>query len=686
MSLRFNGVMSRLAIIAFCTGVVSAVQPTRERARKPRKASRFENPNESGPTGRTVVHSGGETQLNKSGSVSRTTMEPLTPGVQSSPIPVNSTSSDHAIGSQSEPASPSKLTPPSKSGRIADRWTEPNLIGVKPSTSPTTTTRPPPSPKPHGMVGRRALPGLTGPSPSAIPQSMRDDVLKVTSTDKAERTVPASPTRSARIPTTGNRALVMDVAQALNDAHQDPALSRPPPSPNLGMVSGLGHGSGTVPLMERRKSSYERYSAIAMPTLKEERTPLPTPAHTLSKATEKEIAQENNLKPSIPATDVGTVSPKEPKVVHIDHVDEPLPRVDVEALLRINSPPTFVPNSDLTTISVEVMNVLHSSVTLIQQDSNILYDTELLTIIYRAKSRQSGLAVTKVWCWRGRKCQYGEREQKKLAELARRYGVSAELVHQQTEPPELVHVLGGKLAIRQGTRGHWSSENTTMHVVRSSIDQILIDEVDLKISNLCSGFSYCVTILDSVYVWYGTGSLHIERLAALDYAKSMTSTGTTVIELTEGEDDAKDEIFWMIVGEPDCYAKADYWRWRNSSVPSEPRCWLIESKNGTMPIRPVPLLSAETILHESVYIIDCVWEFFVLVGKHARGKRNDITLAVNTVITMSKLLATSKPFSPTVHVLIIPTQLPLDMRLAFRNLDELALVCDIALIIRTILT
>lgn len=41
---------------------------------------------------------------------------------------------------------------------------------------------------------------------------------------------------------------------------------------------------------------------------------------------------------------------------------------------------------------------------------------------------------------------------------------------------------------------------------------------------------------------------------------------------------------------------------------------------------------------------------------------------------MASLVAASKPFSPTIHVLILPTQLPLDMRHAFRDLDELALV------------
>lgn len=52
-------------------------------------------------------------------------------------------------------------------------------------------------------------------------------------------------------------------------------------------------------------------------------------------------------------------------------------------------------------------------------------------------------------------------------------------VEQAREPPEFVSVLGGTLAIRQGTRAHWSRENTAMHVIRSLRGLIFIDELDL---------------------------------------------------------------------------------------------------------------------------------------------------------------------------------------------------------------
>ena len=53
------------------------------------------------------------------------------------------------------------------------------------------------------------------------------------------------------------------------------------------------------------------------------------------------------------------------------------------------------------------------------------------------------------------------------------------MIEQAREPPEFVSVLGGKLATRQGTRAHWSAENTAMHLVRSLQGLIFIDELDL---------------------------------------------------------------------------------------------------------------------------------------------------------------------------------------------------------------
>lgn len=99
-----------------------------------------------------------------------------------------------------------------------------------------------------------------------------------------------------------------------------------------------------------------------------------------------------------------------------------------------------------------------------------------------------------------------------------------------------------------------------------------------NIKDLCSAFSYCVTILDSVYVWYGRGSTSRERKAALQYAEAMANVSIPPIELSEGENDG-DELFWLILGD-DGYAKADYWRWRKSSANIEPSISKVDIGSG----------------------------------------------------------------------------------------------------------
>ncbi|EGO00036.1 hypothetical protein SERLA73DRAFT_180416 [Serpula lacrymans var. lacrymans S7.3] len=318
---------------------------------------------------------------------------------------------------------------------------------------------------------------------------------------------------------------------------------------------------------------------------------------------------------------------------------------------------------------MEVMSVIGNTATVIQRDTDIFYDTEVLAVIQRLKSKESGLVTSTVWGWCGNKCHCGDREEKKLIDLAKRYGTSLVTIHQLHEPQELVHALGGKLAIRQGTRLHWSSDNTAMHVVRSARGLIMIDEVDLNLKSLCSGFSFCLTVLDNIYVWYGRGSRADERKAAMEYAQRFAAKGSTVIELSEGEGDKKDEMFWMILGDGD-YAQADYWKWRSSSLTEECRCWKVDIGNTDSVICPVPSLSSEILPQEAVYIMDCIWEFFVLVGREARAKRQDIKLAINTAMDMSSHIAASKPFTPPIHVLVIPTQLPLDLQIAFRDISE----------------
>ncbi|TFY58115.1 hypothetical protein EVJ58_g6618 [Rhodofomes roseus] len=531
--------------------------------------------------------------------------------------------------------------------------------------------------------------------PIASPVTPNRGLTPSPTSKPAKEKPPASPARHTRIPSTGNRATVMDVAQALAAqtaaAEQKPQEDQVPEEPSPPDVKSVTanwapRNGAARPDNDKRMSSYERYSAIVMPPVEEEKTPAPSPAGTLARSSalvfpdaiaevELEVTPAAVERPAEPSTASAEAVAEQPataatesKVIRIEYVDEPLPNVDVVTLLNSGCSP-YAPDADVQTISVDVMTIIGNGATAVRRDAHIFYDHDVLAIIHRAKVRSAGLASTKVWGWKGKHSRLGEREEQKLQGLARQYGTKLIMAQQYCEPAELVAILGGKLAIRQGSRSHWSPENTAMHLVRSLNGITFIDEVDIGIRNLCSAFSYCLSLLGSVYIWYGCGSVDSERAAAREYAEALASSPSGVIELVEGESDVDEEMFWMILGDGD-YAKADYWKWKASSPSIHPRVWSVDATKGAEAIQPVPAFADHPEFHHLVHLVDCVWEFFIVVGSEARGKRSDIRLALAIAAKLSDMTAPSRPFAPAVHALILPSQLPTDLRLHFRDLNE----------------
>lgn len=81
-------------------------------------------------------------------------------------------------------------------------------------------------------------------------------------------------------------------------------------------------------------------------------------------------------------------------------------------------------------------------------------------------------------------------------------------------------------------------------------------------------------------MWYGCGSSHAERAAALRYAQALQEEATaagsekSVVEVEEGQED---ELFWMFLGDNEGYARASYWKWRkNEKGAADPRVWSID--------------------------------------------------------------------------------------------------------------
>ena len=146
-----------------------------------------------------------------------------------------------------------------------------------------------------------------------------------------------------------------------------------------------------------------------------------------------------------------------------------VPQIDVRPLLSSIPKPSSA-DADVTIVSVDVLSVVGSVSSAIGSDTSVFYDTEILAIIRRAKVKSSGLVETMVWGWIGKDAKIDPKEEKALADLAKRYGtklvgvipipfplLQTEVVFQISvrqyhEPIDMVTILGGTLAIRQVCR------------------------------------------------------------------------------------------------------------------------------------------------------------------------------------------------------------------------------------------
>ncbi|KIY67156.1 hypothetical protein CYLTODRAFT_422772 [Cylindrobasidium torrendii FP15055 ss-10] len=635
--------------------------PTKERAKKPKKVK----------TNETVAN------------LRITDSTRTAPAAQPSPAPLASGEMDvAALGTKS---SLSAATPPQVAVTPRDIARAPSPSSGKPATA--TATRPniaerwsqnitnvaevsssPPADTPGKMAGKQALPGMSGSNAPTLnrkksaagdaPGPRLPTTMQKVSPPSTEGAAPPSPIPRTRIPSTGSRATVMDVAQVfVEHARKSPEIESPtsveepvriqissPPAQLSSPVTASSVPSFARPQNDKRKSSYDRFSAVTLPPLQEEVTPTPSPAGTLSKNYVKDLVLEKEDKIHSPT-------------LTLSFTAGPISRLDVSALIA--GPPVYTPDQSIRDISVEVMLVSGSATTILSDDTNVFYDNEILAVIHRKKSISSGLVATTVWAWAGR--ELDAREEIKLEEIASRYRTSYILVPQYAEPAEMLKVLGGQLAVRQGSRVHWSAENTAMHVVRSRNGYILIEELDLGIQNLCAGYSYCVTVLETVYIWHGPGAVEKERKAARLYARKL---GENVVELGRNASEDDEDMFWMVLGD-EGYAQADYWRWRSEAKGSiDPAIWEVDASKLTH----VPSWTVHVNVHSSVFIADCIWEIYVVVGKDARGKRTVIQSALKAAEELAKGVASRRPFTPVVHVLTMPSQIPLELRAHLRDI------------------
>ncbi|CAE6513557.1 unnamed protein product [Rhizoctonia solani] len=582
---------------------------------------------------------------------------------------------------------PESPTKESHISRAKDLWGERAPIAAKPQGGNKRGTSPGPAPRGPNLVGKRALPGMIpAPQPQqrAQPQSLHGRPESPTKPSTPKPVSPISPPRHAVPPPSPgrnkNRATVMELAQAMSE-RQGETLEEPklPPSPR----------SVPAAVRERRRSSYDRYSVITMPPLREEKTPTHTPAATLSKSQELSVPVAEPVPVSTSPKTSPRISPKpsprlspkalsprpspnvqpaplpvENKVDEVYRVDQnmaPIPPFNLQQVINTN-PYNFTFPSNLKRISTDVFSLYNDRATLVTSNPCLVYDSELIAVVQRVRNETNGLVLSKVWGWCGRKAQPGGKEEGKLVELAKQYGTTVVPAFQGDESQELVDAVGGHWITRQGSRAHWTPENTTMHCTRRLGDVCFTDEVDFHISNLCSAYSYCVTALDAVYVWHGRGTTQLEREAAAAYGRMITGPEKEIEEFDEGKEDP---VFFMLLGD-DAWANADYWKYRAplGKVSYRPRMFLIDARNRKQPVS-CHIPSVNKVTPDTIFVLDGMLEMVVMIGPEARARRTDILLAVHIAISVATSVETKRPFVPPVHLVVLPSKLPLEVKAGF---------------------
>lgn len=202
--------------------------------------------------------------------------------------------------------------------KLQNSWTDQAPIAVKPVRKASPVAAPSPTRANFNQAPSQvkyALPGLSNTNVAAVsPPSPPLTPPLVVRSESTQSRPPQSP-RHSRIPSTGNRPTVMDVAQAFSVAANgslpssptvtSPRSPVPPEEPQMHAhdherdPGGWGEPDTNertiTPAMlkaERRRSNYEKYANFMLPVLTEEKTPAPSPVQTLKQKDEAAAAAE----------------------------------------------------------------------------------------------------------------------------------------------------------------------------------------------------------------------------------------------------------------------------------------------------------------------------------------------------------------------------------------------------------
>ncbi|KAK8245034.1 hypothetical protein HDK77DRAFT_375957 [Phyllosticta capitalensis] len=217
------------------------------------------------------------------------------------------------------------------------------------------------------------------------------------------------------------------------------------------------------------------------------------------------------------------------------------------------------------------------------QEEHILFD-HLMYLCTHSFSLPNGSKSIEVYHWIGSQVPEPAVEDAQLfaRKFARDAGGKLLMTRQGKETPYFFQALGGIVITRKGSRIDHSKEY--MLCGRQHLGHMAFDEVDLSLSNLCSGFPFLISsrtglLAGKVFLWKGVGcsaeELGCARLIGMDLGLT-----PEIEEVDEGkESDAFLEIFPAPDGQPKRIPRsADHWRLKARHEKYKVRLFRIDEK------------------------------------------------------------------------------------------------------------
>ncbi|KAI6373654.1 hypothetical protein MCOR25_003426 [Pyricularia grisea] len=281
----------------------------------------------------------------------------------------------------------------------------------------------------------------------------------------------------------------------------------------------------------------------------------------------------------------------------------------------------------------------------------------------------SGRQTSEVYFWAGDQVPPSAIEDAQLfvGREARALGGKLIGFPQGKETPEFLQALGGIVIVRRGSSNKYDSLAPSMLCGRRFQGQVTFDEVDFSPHSLCSGFPYLITQNGKCFLWKGKGSdvdeLSCARLIGMDLA--------LMGELVEVDDGNETPEFWNIFDGQMRAGSADHWRLKPNYQKYCGRLFRSDAGDEQQ-IAEISPFSQVDLDPAGIYIIDCFFEMYIVVGYGAQPQyasfRNALDFAQEYAILASSM--EDRPFVPISTVVL--EGIPRDLKSVFRKWRDAA--------------